>query len=101
MRQAYERKDCGLGESMRYATFLGLFVGLAILVSGAQQPGNTAPAEKTPDNSPVIPTGAKVYIAPMPDDFNQYLKAAIEKKKVPVKVVENRDEADFEITGYS
>lgn len=86
---------------MRYATLLGLFVSMAILVSGAQQPGNTAPSQKTPDNSQVIPTGAKVYIAPMPDDFNQYLKAAIEKKKVPITVVENRDQADFEITGYS
>lgn len=45
--------------------------------------------------------GMKVFIAQMPDDFNTYLKAAMEKKKVPLTVVESRDEADFEITGTS
>ena len=37
----------------------------------------------------------------MADNFNEYVKAAIEKKNVPVSVVSNRDQADFEITGYS
>lgn len=86
---------------MRHAVWVELFLIMAILAGGAQQPGTAAPPEKTQDNSPVIPTGAKVYIAPMPDDFNQYLKTAIEKKKVPVTIVENRDQADFEITGFS
>jgi hypothetical protein len=37
----------------------------------------------------------------MPDGFDQYIKTALDKKKVPVTVVEKRDDADFEITGYS
>lgn len=86
---------------MKHAGLVGLFVTMAFLVAGAQQPGAAGSSEKTQDNSQVIPAGAKVYIAPMPDDFNQYLKAAIEKKKVPITVVEDRDQADFEITGYS
>ncbi len=45
--------------------------------------------------------GAKVFIAEMPDDFNMYLREALDKKKVPLTVVESRDEADFEITGTS
>jgi hypothetical protein len=49
----------------------------------------------------MIPTGAKVFIAPMPDNFNEYLQAAIKNKKVPVTIVETREQADFEITGYS
>jgi hypothetical protein len=51
--------------------------------------------------SKVIPRGAKIFIAPMPDGFHEYLKAAIEKKKVPVAVVEDKSSAQFEITGQS
>jgi len=55
---------------------------------------------QTPDakNSKPIPAGSKVYIAPM-DGFETYLKAALEKKEVPLVVVEDKDKADFEITG--
>lgn len=45
-----------------------------------------------------IPAHSKVYIAPM-DGFENDLKAALEKKKVPVELVSERDKADFEITG--
>ena len=86
---------------MRRAWLVGLFLIMVVLVSAAQQPDAAAPSEKTQQDSQVIPSGAKVYIAPMPDDFNSYLKSAIEKKKVPVTVVDNRDQADFEITGHS
>ena len=48
-----------------------------------------------------IPSGAKVFIAPMPNGFDTYLKAAIEKKKVPVVVVADKSTAQFEITGAS
>jgi hypothetical protein len=43
--------------------------------------------------------GAKVFIHPMTDGFDTYLKSAIEKKKVPVTVVASRDQADYEIKG--
>lgn len=56
---------------------------------------------KSAEDSQVIPKGAKLYIASMPDDFNEYVKAAIQKKAVPVTVVDNRDQADFEMTGFS
>jgi len=45
-----------------------------------------------------IPPNSKVFISPM-DGFETYLKAAIEKKKVPIVVVEDRNQADFEIVG--
>ena len=45
-----------------------------------------------------IPAGAKLYIAPM-DGFETYLKSAIEKKKVPVLLVAQRDAAEYELTG--
>ena len=57
----------------------------------------TKPAEE----SLIIPAGAKVFVAAMPDKFDEFIKAAIQKKKVPVSVVDNRDQADFEISGYS
>lgn len=45
-----------------------------------------------------IPAHSKVYIAPM-EGFEDDLKAALEKKKVPLDVVSERDKADFEISG--
>lgn len=49
----------------------------------------------------VIPAGSKVFIAPMEDGFQDYLKAALQAKKVPVVVVDNKASADFEIAGHS
>jgi hypothetical protein len=49
----------------------------------------------------VIPAGSKVFIAPMEDSFQDYLKAALQAKKVPVVVVDDKASADFEVTGHS
>ena len=67
----------------------------------ATAPGGTATEAKTTEESLVIPKGAKVFVASMPDGFDEFIKAALDKKHVPVTVVENRDKADFEITGFS
>ncbi len=48
----------------------------------------------------VITAGSTVYIAPM-DGFETYLKAAIEKKKVPLTLVDNKQDAAYEITGVA
>jgi hypothetical protein len=37
----------------------------------------------------------------MPNRFDSYLKAAIEKKKVPIMLVADKSSAQFEITGAS
>jgi hypothetical protein len=37
----------------------------------------------------------------MPDNFDTYVKSALQKKEVPVQVVASRDEAEFEIQGTS
>jgi hypothetical protein len=37
----------------------------------------------------------------MPDGFDGFLKAAIEKKKVPLAIVEDKAQAQFEMTGHS
>jgi hypothetical protein len=56
--------------------------------------------EKPKQTQQKLPAGSKVYIASM-DGFESYLKAAIVKKKVPIEIVEQREKADFEITGVS
>jgi hypothetical protein len=48
----------------------------------------------------LIPAGSKVFIAPMAG-YETFLRAAIEKKKVPVEIVSDKVAADFEITGTS
>ena len=48
-----------------------------------------------------IPAGSKVFIAPMEDGFHEYLKTALQAKKVPVVVVDDKSTADFEISGHS
>ena len=48
-----------------------------------------------------IPKGAKIFVAPISDGYDTYLKEAIAKKKVPVEIVASRDQADYEITGVA
>jgi hypothetical protein len=47
-----------------------------------------------------IPVGSKIYIAPL-GGYESYLTAAIFKKGTPVVVVNNREMADYELTGVS
>jgi hypothetical protein len=99
---------------MRNAACVVLFmVGLGIAGWAQQAPpvppqpaagaadSKPAPEGKAAEDSMVIPAGAKLFVAPMPDNFDDFIKAAIDKKKVPVTAVANRDQADFEITGHS
>jgi hypothetical protein len=55
--------------------------------------------KKNPPPSQKIPKGAKVFIAPISDGYESFLKDAMSAKKVPIEVVSNRDQADYEITG--
>jgi len=48
-----------------------------------------------------IPSGARVFIASMPNGFDNYISAGLQQKKVPVVVVVDRSKAEFEITGVS
>ena len=63
--------------------------------------GKTANATKDSDESVVVPKGAKVFVASMPDKFDDYIKAALQAKQVPVTVVDSKDQAEFEISGFS
>jgi len=58
------------------------------------QPSETQPAGK-------IPAGSKVFISEMPNGFDAYLKTAMTKKQVPLNIIDNKDAADFVISGAS
>jgi hypothetical protein len=47
-----------------------------------------------------LPPGSKIYIEAT-DGFDTYLTAALQKKKVPVTVVTDKAQADYELTGVS
>lgn len=56
------------------------------------------PPNPTPVAAVKIPSGSKIYVAPM-GGFESYVVAGIMKKKVPVSIVADREKADFEIKG--
>ncbi len=55
---------------------------------------------KSPETTKKIPANSKIFLAPM-GGFEDDLKAAIQSKKVPVVLVTDKDQADYEITGTS
>ena len=71
-------------------------IACATVVAAQDGPGATQNAVATHDTR--IPRNSKVYIAPM-DGFETYLAAALRKKEVPLIMVTDREQADFEITG--
>lgn len=73
---------------------MGVLAVLVITMASAALAGdkNAPPSEK-------IPKGAKVFIAPISDGYESYLKDAFAAKKVPVEIVTSRETADYEITG--
>ncbi len=73
---------------------------LVLLVVGAVCTAQAGETKNAPPSAK-IPQGAKVFVAPITDGFDTFLKDAIAKKKVPVEIVASRDQADYEITGTS
>lgn len=47
-----------------------------------------------------VPAGSKVYVEAA-DGFDTYLTAALQKKSIPVVVVNDKSEADYELSGVS
>jgi hypothetical protein len=78
--------------------FLAIFASASLW---AQQPQGRAPATGPSASASAIPRWSKIYVDPMPDSFDTYMKAAIREKNVPVVVVSQLDQADFELFGTS
>lgn len=73
-------------------SMLVLLIVAAVSSARAGDTKNAPPSER-------IPKGAKVFVGPIADGFDAYLKDAIAKKKVPIEIAASRDQADYEITG--
>ena len=94
---------------MRKTTILLLAIAFS-LAAFAQDTQNkdgkgqdAKPAETKTTSAPAskkIPANSKVFLAPM-GGFEEDLKAAIQSKKVPVVLVTDKDQADYEIAGTS
>jgi hypothetical protein len=96
---------------MKRHIFLGvLFLALATdsqSILAQQQPAASAEQKETgqetkaaPQTQMKIPAGSKVFVAPM-GGFETPLKKAMADKKVPLEIVEKREQAEYEITGAS
>jgi hypothetical protein len=58
-------------------------------------------AIKAQESGKAIPVGARIFIGPLDDGFDVYLKNALQAKKVPVSITETRDAAQYEIKGHA
>ncbi len=76
-----------------------LFGVLLLLTTGYSESARSQqPPAQTPPAQTKIPAGSKVFVAPM-GGFESPLRKAIADKKVPVEIVEQREQAEYEITG--
>ena len=57
--------------------------------------------EAKPVAGKVVPAGIKVFLNTMPDGYETDLAAALKAKKVPVEIVTDKTQAEYEITGAS
>jgi hypothetical protein len=78
---------------MKIKVFIAAVLLFALL--GFPQASGQTPSKVIP------PPQAKMFVAPMTDGFDEYLKAAFEKKKVPIEIVSDKEQADFQINGQS
>ena len=90
---------------MRKFLLLLTFIFLLAVPVLAQDQAADVKAPADPFEAQLIPRNSKVYIGRFyaegekPTGFETYLAAAMRKKNVPVIMVTDRDQADFEITG--
>lgn len=75
-----------------------LTILLACVSAFAQAPQNVTQTAPAAAGDTRIPINSRVFIAPM-NGYENYLAAAFRNKKVPLIVVTDRSQADFEITG--
>ncbi len=99
---------------MKLATLLSLLM-LAALITSAQEPTSPSQTNQAGQGTPaatkfdaeIIPPNSRVYIATFKSEdtqhpvegFETYMAAALRKKNVPLVIVSDRSQADFEIVG--
>lgn len=72
----------------------------AIIATMMTKSSAVATANPVDASSKVIPKDSTVYVAPM-GGFETYIISALNKKNVPLTVVDDRNKAEFEISGVS
>jgi hypothetical protein len=83
---------------MKYLkTFAMLFV-LVAAAYGSPRGQKQEQTQGTAQTQTKIPSGSKVFIAAM-GGFEVPFKKAVTDKKVPIELVEQREQAEYEITG--
>lgn len=84
-----------------------LLIGITIAQDRSRTTSNDPTSSGDSFSAQLIPRDSKVYIAPIASPnpkrslnrFESYLAAALRKKKVPLIMVTDRSQADFEIVG--
>ena len=74
---------------------------LAILCMACIVPCGRAQDAPKPEASKVVPAGIKVFINTMTDGYENDITAALKAKKVPVEIVTDKAQAEYEISGAS
>lgn len=85
---------------MKCLKMFAMLLALAATGYGSPRRQQQEQTPAPPQTQTKIPSGSKVFIAPMAG-FEVPLKKAIAGKKVPIEVVEQREQAEYEITGAS
>ena len=87
---------------MKHWKLFGIFLAAALYGASAhaqqQESQSAEQAQPAAQTQTKIPAGAKVFVAAM-GGFETPLKKAMAGKKVPLQIVEQREEAEYEITG--
>jgi hypothetical protein len=95
------KRQIFLGALLLFATGYCQFSGAQEQPAASAQQNQTAQETKAaPQTQAKVPPGAKVFVAPM-GGFETPFKKAMADKKVPLEMVERREEAEYEITGAS
>ena len=81
-------------------TIMLAIAALFLVGAGSSSSARQEQAQTPQQAQQKIPAGSKVFIAAM-GGFEAPLKKAVKDKKVPLEIVEQREQAEFEITGAS
>jgi hypothetical protein len=82
-----------------FVRFSLLILTLSTLLAG--QEAKPVPSSSVEQDAKAIPSGSKIFVASMDNNFQEALKAALARKKVPVRIVDSKEAADFEVSGTS
>jgi hypothetical protein len=75
-------------------------IGALMALASGPQAETRSPAANPP-NANGLPSGAKLFIAPMEWNLDEFIRAEVRDKGLPVHLVEREEDADFIMTSSS